>query len=153
MPRRIADGSKAPVKKNYCFGCGSDNPSSMRLKFTYDKKNGRVICRLRLAPQFAGLPGYGHGGIIATVLDEAMAKLNKLHGVTAVTGHLAVDYLRPVPLDEPLQIVAWEVDVKGRRRFREGEIVNKRGKVLASGTGVFITINPQKMFAKSVNET
>jgi uncharacterized protein (TIGR00369 family) len=126
-----------------------DNPDSMRLKFTYDKKNGRVICRLLLAARFAGPPGYGHGGIIATVLDEAMAKLNKLYGVTAVTGHLSVDYLRPVPLEQPLIVQAREVTIKGRRRFREGKIRKKSGEVLARGKGVFITIDPEKMFAKS----
>jgi len=148
MAKRVTDGPELSVKKNYCFGCGSDNPDSMRLKFTYDKKRGRVVCRLRLAPRFAGPPGYAHGGIIATILDEAMAKLNKLHDVTAVTGQLAVDYLRPVPLGQLLRIEAREGDIKGRRRFREGEIVNKNGEVLARGTGVFITIDPGKIFSR-----
>jgi uncharacterized protein (TIGR00369 family) len=134
--------------KNYCFGCGLDNPDGMRLKFTYDKKNSRVIGRTRLAPRFAGPPGYAHGGIIATILDEAMAKLNKLHGVTAVTGHLAVDYLRPVPLAQPIRLEAHEVRTSGRRRFREAEIITSTGEVLARGQGIFITIDPEKMFAK-----
>jgi uncharacterized protein (TIGR00369 family) len=140
-------GRKRP--KNYCFGCGLDNPDSMRLKFTYDKKRSRVIGRIRLAPRFAGPPGYAHGGIIATILDEAMAKLNKLHGVIAVTGHLAVDYLRPVPLGQPIRMEAHEVRTSGRRRFREAEIVAPTGEVLARGQGIFITIDPKKMFAKS----
>ena len=78
-----------------------------------------------------------------------MAKLNKLHGVTAVTGHLAVDYLRPVPLTRPIRLEAHEVRISGRRRFREAEIIAPTGKVLARGQGVFITIDPEKMFAKS----
>ena len=153
MARRVKEDHQVAVKRNYCFGCGADNPDSMKLKFSYDKKNARVICRLRLAPRFAGPPGYAHGGIIATVLDEAMAKLNKLHGVTAVTGHMAVDYLRPVPLGQSLTVEAREIEVKGRRRFREGLITNKSREVLARGKGVFITIDPQKVFAKLRNET
>ncbi len=134
---------------NYCFACGKDNPDSMRLRFTQDESKGTVSSRLRIHKRYAGPPGYCHGGIIATILDEALAKLNKLYGVTAVTGHLSVDYLRPVPLEQPLIVEAREVDIKGRRRFREGAITDKSGEVLARGKGVFITIDPQKMFAKS----
>ena len=134
---------------NYCFVCGTDNPDSMRLRFTQDKNRGIVISRLRLHKRYAGPPGYCHGGIIATILDEAMAKLNQFHGVIAVTGHMAVDYLRPVPLEKPLVVEACETNVKGRRRFREGEILNKSGEVLARATGVFITVDPEKLFKKS----
>lgn len=144
--QRSGKRKKTP-KQNFCFGCGADNAHGMHLKFTFDKKNARVACRVRLEPRFAGPPGYCHGGIIATLLDEVMAKLNKLHGVTAVTGHLAVDYIRPVPLAQPLRLEAREVRVRGRRRFREGEIVNKKREVLARGTGVFIAIDPVKVFA------
>src|SRR5882724_176832 len=125
---KAQSGPGQKPRKNYCFGCGLDNPDSMRLKFTYDKKRNRVICRIRLAPRFAGPPGYAHGGIIATILDEAMAKLNKLHGVVAVTGHLAVDYLRPVPLAQPIRLEAHEVRISGRRRFREAEIIARTGE-------------------------
>jgi uncharacterized protein (TIGR00369 family) len=147
MAKRRNKAGLTNSKKNFCFGCGKDNPHSMDLKFTYHKKRGVVACRVKLASHFAGPPGFGHGGIIATMLDEAMAKLNKVYGVTAVTGHLAVDYLRPVPLGQPLHMEARERRVSGRRRFREGEIVNRRGEVLARGTGVFITIDPAKIFA------
>src|SRR5690348_7749601 len=137
---------------NYCFACGKDNPDSMRLCFTQNDARGTVTSRLRLHKRYAGPPGYCHGGIIATILDEAMAKLNKLHGVTAMTGHMAVDYLRPVPLGQHLSVEARETGVKGRRRFCEGSITNESGEVLARGKGVFITIDPQKLFAKSGNE-
>lgn len=120
----------------------------MRLRFTQNEAQGTVTGRLRIQKRYAGPPGYCHGGIIATILDEAMAKLNKLHKVTAVTGQLSVDYLRPVPLEKPLSVEARETEVKGRRRFRESKIVNQSGEVLARGTGMFVTINPEEMFSK-----
>jgi uncharacterized protein (TIGR00369 family) len=147
MAKRVNNKDKA--SKNFCFGCGPDNPDSMRLKFTYDKKHACVICRVKLNARFAGPPGYAHGGIIATLLDEAMAKLNKLHGVTAVTGHLSVDYRRPVPLGHVIRLEAREVRVSGRRRFREAEIVSSKGELLVQGQSIFITVNPEKIFAKS----
>ncbi len=86
---------------------------------------------------------------IATMLDEIMAKLNKLHGVTAVTSEITVKYLRPVPLHTQLKLEAREVRIAGRQRFREAEIVDAGGEVLARGQGTFIKIDPERVFAKS----
>jgi hypothetical protein len=74
----------------------------MKLRFNYDERGGRFTARIRLKRQFAGPPGHAHGGIIATILDEAMSKLNKPNGITAVTSEMTVNYLRPVPLNQCL---------------------------------------------------
>ena len=47
--------------------------------------------------QFEGHPGFLHGGIIATLLDETMSKAVRARGLTAMTRHMEVDYKRPVP--------------------------------------------------------
>ena len=80
----------------------------MRLKLPTMNRLARSLSRFRLGKRFSGPPGYCHGGIIATILDEVMAKLNKPNQVTAVTAHMAVDYLRPVPLNQPLHAEARE---------------------------------------------
>ncbi len=135
--------SKAAAR-NYCFGCGVDNPQSMRLKFTYDAARDRFICRFRLTRRYSGPPGYAHGGIIATILDEAMAKMNRAKQILAVTSQMSVDYLKPVPLNQPLIAESRETKVSGRRRFRAADITNQSGVVLAHATGVFITIDPRR---------
>lgn len=140
--------SRAP--KNHCFGCGKENPYSMRLKFRYDEKQRLVAGAFRLGRRYSGPPGYCHGGIIATILDEAMAKLNQPNQVTAVTAHMAVDYLRPVPLYQPLRAEARETRIGGRRRFRSAAILNQDGVVLARAEGVFIAIDPKNAAARSV---
>jgi len=138
--------------KNYCFGCGKDNPDSMRLKFTYDEGRDRFVCNFRLGKRFTGPPRHCHGGIIATILDEAMAKLNKPRQVVAMTRQITVDYLKPVPLFAPLRVEAGEVSVRGRRRIRTAEILNQRGQVLAHCRGVFVTVDPHKVLARSQTE-
>jgi uncharacterized protein (TIGR00369 family) len=142
------DARHVRTGKNYCFGCGQDNPDSMRMKFKFDEAAGLVFTQVRLNKRYTGPPGYCHGGIIATMLDEAMAKLNKLHGVTAVTWQITVDYLKPVPIGKTLRIEAHETGVHGRQRHRSASISNQKGDVLARGQGVFITVNPEKVFAK-----
>ena len=138
------------LQKNYCFACGNNNPEGMRLKFTYDEERDCFVCRFRLSKRYTGPPGHAHGGIIATILDEAMGKVNKLRHVIALTSQITVDYLKPVPLNKPLSVESREVRVRGRQHINMAEILNPKGEVLARGRGLFIAIDPQKMFAKFV---
>jgi uncharacterized protein (TIGR00369 family) len=140
------------MQKNYCFGCGKDNPDGMRLKFSYDEKLGGFVCRFRLTARFSGPPGHAHGGIIATILDEAMGKVNKLRQVIALTSQMTVNYLKPVPLNQSLRVESRELRVSGRKHVNIAEILNTKGEILARGKALFIAIDPQKMFAKFVDK-
>jgi uncharacterized protein (TIGR00369 family) len=140
------------LQKNYCFGCGTANPDGMRLRFTYDEKRDCFVCRFRLGKRYTGPPGHSHGGIIATILDEAMGKVNKLRNVVALTSEITVKYLKPVPLRQPLRVESREVEVKGRRHINMAEILNEKGEILARSRGTFIAIDPHKMFANFVDK-
>lgn len=136
------------LQKNNCFACGKDNPHSMRLRFTYDEERKCFVCRFRLSRRYTGPPGHCHGGIIATILDEAMGKVNKLREVVALTSEITVKYLKPVPLRQPLRVESREVEVKGRHHVNSAEILNEKGEVLARSQGLFIAIDPERMFAR-----
>jgi len=123
----------------------------MRLRFTYDEERDVFLCRFRLGKRYTGPPGHAHGGIIATILDEAMGKVNKLRHVIALTSTITIDYLKPVPLNKPLRVESWEVRVRGRYHTNAAEILNQQGDVLAQSKGLFIAIDPHKMFAKFVD--
>jgi uncharacterized protein (TIGR00369 family) len=155
MPKKSAGRGHSTqyirLQKNFCFGCGKNNPEGMRLKFTYDEESDCFVCRFRLSKRYTGPPGHAHGGVIATVLDEAMGKVNKLREVVALTKQITVDYLRPVPLNQPLRVESRELRVRGRRHENVAEIVNRKGDVLARSKGLFIAIDPHKMFAKFVD--
>jgi uncharacterized protein (TIGR00369 family) len=138
------------LQKNYCFGCGTNNVDGMHLRFTYDEQRKRFVCRFRLSKRYTGPPGHCHGGIIATILDEAMGKVNKLRHVVALTSEITVNYLKPVPLKQPLRVESGEVKVRGRKHINMAEILNERGEVLARSQGLFIAIDPQRMFARFV---
>src|ERR1700677_4166897 len=138
------------LQKNYCFACGTSNPDSMRLRFTYDEERDCFVCRFRLGKRYSGRPGHCHGGIIACILDDAMGKVNKLHQVIALTREMTVEYLKPVPLHKPLRVEGREVKVEGRTHINAAEILNEKNEVLARSRGTFIAIDPAKMFAKYV---
>jgi uncharacterized protein (TIGR00369 family) len=149
MPKRPAPGHAVksyPQKKNLCFACGPDNPQGMRLKFT--QEGNCFVCNFRLSKRYTGPPGHCHGGIIATILDDAMGKVNKLRHVVALTKEMTVEYLKPVPLHQPLRVEGREISVHGRQHINMAEILNEKEEVLARSRGIFIAIDPEKMFRK-----
>jgi uncharacterized protein (TIGR00369 family) len=148
--KHVGRGHVSRQQKNYCFACGKNNTEGMRLRFSYDEKKQRFISRFRLGRRYTGPPGHAHGGVIATILDEAMGKVNKIHNVVALTSDITVQYLKPVPLNKPLRVEGREVSVRGRRHINAAEIVNVRGEVLAHSRGTFVAIDPKRMFAKFV---
>lgn len=137
-----------PVKKNYCFACGQDNPDGMHLKFHADASGKHYSCRFRLGKRYSGPPGHCHGGIIATILDDAMSKLNKLRDQPAATARMSVEYLRPVPLHKPLRVESREIGKRGRRLSRTAEILDDKGTVLARSRGLFVIIDPHHVFRR-----
>jgi acyl-coenzyme A thioesterase PaaI-like protein len=142
--------AKHQLPKNYCFGCGPDNPDGLQLKFHFDEVNHRVECKFRLSKKFWGPPKHSHGGIVATILDEGMGKVSKLRQVIAVTSEMTVQYLRMVPLGKWCTVVGWEERVVGREHYNVAEIRNDKGEVLARSTGKFIAVDPERMFRKFV---
>jgi uncharacterized protein (TIGR00369 family) len=138
------------MQKNNCFVCGQNNPDGMRLKFILDEQRQTFVCKFRLSNRYTGPPGHCHGGIIASILDDAMGKVNKLRHVVALTREMTVEYLKPVPLHKPLRVEGREIEVRGTKHINAAEILSDKNEVLARSRGIFIAIDPEKMFAKYV---
>jgi uncharacterized protein (TIGR00369 family) len=133
-----------PNPTNVCFGCGGANSRGMRLTFDQDDAAQRIRGRLRIGVEYQGGLGFVHGGIIATVLDEVMGKANRFRGVRAVTAELAIEYLKPVPVDEDLLVEGWEIERNGRNLYHAGEIRDASGVLLARGRGRFVEVDPAR---------
>jgi uncharacterized protein (TIGR00369 family) len=124
---------------NRCFGCGPANASGLRLEFllTPDKS---VVCLATVSDLFEGHPGYLHGGVIATLLDEIMSKSVRALGFTSMTRHMEVDYHRPVPSCAPIRLEGRVVRSEGRKHWTEANILDTEGSALAHGKGLFIDV-------------
>jgi uncharacterized protein (TIGR00369 family) len=122
----------------------------MRLKFFLDESMRQAVCKFKLARRYQGPPGHAHGGIIATILDEAMGKVNKFSNVVALTRTMNVEYLKPVPLGKQLTVIGRAESVLGREYVNVAEVVGDKGEVLARSTGTFITVDPGRMFARFI---
>lgn len=130
----------APNPANKCFGCGGDNAGGMKLTFEQDNVNRKIVGRFVLGERYQGGGGFAHGGIIATLLDEAMGKVCRFREVRAVTAELAVEYLKPVNVQSEIVVEGRETEQKGRNLFMTGEIRDGVGEVLARGKGRFVII-------------
>ena len=133
---------------NYCFGCGPGNPNGLHLAFTMDASDPDsplATAQVNLDRSFEGPPGHIHGGIIATLMDEAMSKLNRPLNVLAMTRHMEVDYLRPAPLHQPLILIGRHQKREGRKLFHAAELKSSDGTLLASAKGLFIVIDPSHL--------
>ena len=133
---------------NWCFGCGPANPQGLKLKFDLgrdDVKGLTATATVELSRFYEGPPGHIHGGVIAVLMDEAMSKLNGPLDVLAMTRHMEVDYLKPCPLGVPLRLVGFHLRRDGRKLFHQAELHGPDGTLLASGKGVFLVIDPEKL--------
>ncbi len=130
-----------PNPGNKCFGCGGANDSGMKLAFDQDDVAKRIAGRFVLGPRYQGGGGMAHGGIIATLLDEAMGKVCRFREVRAVTAEMNVKYLKPVQVEKEIVVEAFETDFKGRNLFMEGTIRDEEGTLLAQGQARFVIVS------------
>lgn len=111
-----------------CFGCGSANPEGLRIKSFWE--GNEALCRWRPEPHHQGWVGITCGGIIATLIDchcmaTAMATavraeqrpLSSEPRYRFATGSLAIRYLKPTPIAEPLTLRARVTEAKEGRKY------------------------------------
>jgi acyl-coenzyme A thioesterase PaaI-like protein len=89
--------------------------------------------------------GFGnivHGGIISTILDEAMAWATAHAGFWAMTGDMRVRFRRPLYIGEPSVVTARLSGVRGRLVTTAGELaVESDGSPVATATATFVQVD------------
>ena len=121
-----------------CFACSPDNPIGLKLVFEDEGE----VCRTRFVPgvEHQGWTGRIHGGILATLLDEAMAQLLYRRKQTAVTAELTVRFKRPVPVGRALVVEARRVGGRGRLIEVEARACFEDQTVVASAHAKFLKV-------------
>jgi len=111
-----------------CYACGKDNPSGLQAVFEVDRSTRTIIGRFTPRHEHEGWEGIVHGGITATLLDEAMVKLAAHLGIRAVSAELTVKFKAPAASGEEL-VVSGRI-VKDAGRLIEAEASLTRGAVV-----------------------
>lgn len=87
-----------------------------------------------------GGPEVAHGGWTAAVLDDCLGHLPLLHRVLSVTAELTVSFVKPVPVECPLEVRARVERREGSRWYIAGEMVLLPTRaVLARASGIWVT--------------
>ncbi len=106
-----------------CFVCGRNNPVGMYMRF-HDNGQDEVHSHYTVADRYQSYPGIVHGGILASMLDEVVARVSMIgdphHFMMSVK--LQVLYRHPVPVETPIRVVGKIVKLRGRLGRAEGKI-------------------------------
>lgn len=82
-----------------CFVCGEKNPIGLKLTFNYH--GNLASTTFKLPALYEGYNDIIHGGIIASILDETMAKAILHKNIKAFTVNLNIDYKKPLKPNHP----------------------------------------------------
>jgi uncharacterized protein (TIGR00369 family) len=113
----------------HCFVCGADNPAGLKLR--WDTSGKETHATFTPDNRYQGWKNVVHGGILSTLLDEAMTRLVwELHG-PAVTAEVTIRYLAPAVVGESLKIMGRIVDDSKRLVTAQAEVSKSDGTPVA----------------------
>ena len=146
-----------PDEVAHCYGCGRLNEHGLQIKSYWD--GDEAVASYTPRPYHTAMPGYVYGGLIASLIDchstgTASAAMYRHQGramdseppLRFVTGSLHVDYLKPTPIDGPLELRARVLEIKGRKVVVSTEL-SAGGQVCARGEVVAVQI-PDHMWSR-----
>ena len=130
-----------PYIDDYCFGCGSQNPIGLQIKFDVTEEGVKAVVKPRR--EYQGYHNMLHGGMMMTMVDEAMAwavATKYGHGVTA---EITVRIRSFGQIDSPMTLIG--KTTKKRLRMVEGEsfLLDKDDNVIAQASGKFMLSKPE----------
>ena len=91
---------EGPMPLNPIIGACSPVRPDVRLHLA----DGEIAGTATFTKRFVGPPGYAHGGISAMLADQIVAASPMAVGVRGITRSLELRYVRPLPLDEEVEL-------------------------------------------------
>jgi len=134
--------AELPSPARFCFGCGSENPHGLGLRFQLEA--GRAVARFTPPAHLQGYPGFAHGGGVATILDEAMGWAAYWQGLWSMTARLSMRFRRSVPLGQPVTVNGWVTRDRGRFLELRAELRSAQGALLADAAGLFARVSGER---------
>ncbi|RLC72356.1 MAG: PaaI family thioesterase [Chloroflexi bacterium] len=126
-----------------CFVCGLENPIGLKASF-YEDEDGRVTVTWTPGEEHQGYPGLLHGGIAAALLDEALGRTVIGRDLWLVTAKMEIRYRNPIPIGEPLTVVAELTRVRSRIVEARGELRLSDGRIGAEANAVYVRLPEER---------
>lgn len=120
------------VDDHCCFACGMQNPDGLRIEWKVEGLT--MIGEYTPEKKYQGWKGILHGGIIATLLDEAMTRLAWITYQGALTAEMNVRFVAPAKIGE-LLIIRGEITHVRRKLVEMKATIYASETVIAYSTG------------------
>lgn len=122
---------------NYCFACGKKNHCGLKLSFSYS--NGKLTFEFIPDKIYQGYKDIIHGGIITTVLDEAMIQAAIAEGIIPVTAEINVRFKKPLMANEKTIVEAEIIRKSSRLIEAQSSLLKKSdGTIIAEASAKLI---------------
>ena len=131
------------IEDNRCFLCGPHNPSGLHLTFRVNEQGDELHSEITFEERFCGFTQIAHGGLQTAVLDEvsvwAVAALKQRMTITRT---LAVQFLRPVRVGEPMLAAARISKHQDDRFTVEARLLDGNGRPCTTSEAVLVAMRP-----------
>jgi acyl-coenzyme A thioesterase PaaI-like protein len=134
-----SDAELRARRQSGCFVCGPENPRGLRLVFR-SSETGEMSATWNPGSDFEGFQGIVHGGLVSTVMDEAMSKAVAESGSEALTAELRVRFRQPVASGQAYLVRGWIVDRRKRVIEAEASVSAVDGAEHAHGWARFFSL-------------
>lgn len=122
-----------------CGACRGNQACRLGLSKERLDEGGTAWFEVSCPISHEGGPNVAHGGWTAAIFDDCLGHVPILHGVMSVTAELSVSFVKPVPIERPLEIRGWVERREGSRWYIHGEMVLLSTRtVLARAHGVWV---------------
>ena len=124
-----------------CFVCDNDgsNPRSLRLPLAWDPDSREVNIPFRADETWCGYSGLVHGGILASIFDDAMAwATHQAIGGWGVTADFHIRYRKPVLAGKAYTVKGRVESRRGRKVRTTAQILDDEGTVFAEADALFV---------------
>jgi acyl-coenzyme A thioesterase PaaI-like protein len=136
-----------------CFVCGSENPEGLHVRFERRPEGG---CRAEYTakPTHVGWPEIIHGGLLFTLMDEAVAWASIYEGRQAVTGKAEARFRVPGRVGRRLIVLGWVTSGSRRALKAHAEIREEEdtGPVICELDALMAVADIEAMAAESTDE-
>ncbi len=130
------------IDNDHCFVCGPRNKGGLHIPVKKHVEGHTCSFTWAPGPAYQSYAGIVHGGILCTLLDEAMgyAVMGSRHDLMVVTADMQIRYLKPTPVGVPLKFAATLVGQRKNMYFARSSVILPDGTVLAEAEGRFAEI-------------
>jgi len=128
-----------------CLVCGRQNPHGLKLSLHVDESTGVVSVSFTPRPEHIGFEGIVHGGVLATVLDEAMVWAATWAGKRfCVAGEMTVRFRQSAAVGGALRVETRVDSNRSRLIQTSGTIIDSAGALVAEASGKYVPVPPER---------